>query len=60
MPKRVEIHPHARERSYERGATEEEIFATVEGGERAPGKFGRMLFRRNFTFDGLWRGRRVL
>lgn len=42
----------------ERGATEDEVVATVTGGERFAAKFGRIGFRRNFRFDGLWRGRR--
>jgi hypothetical protein len=41
----------------ERGATEAEVIATVEGGERFPAKFGRTGFRRNFPFGGAWRGR---
>ncbi|MBM3477359.1 MAG: DUF4258 domain-containing protein [Armatimonadetes bacterium] len=53
----VRLHPHARERAAERGATEDEVIATVEGGERFPAKFGRTGFRRNFTFGGRWRGR---
>ena len=54
----VRLHPHARERLAERGATEGEVVATVEQGERFSGKYGRMGFRRNFPFDGMWRGRR--
>jgi hypothetical protein len=54
----VELHPHARGRAIERGATEEEIVATVSAGEQFPAKLGRTGFRRNFVFDGLWRGRR--
>jgi len=42
----------------ERGATEEEVEATIRGGERFPARFGREGFRRNFSFDGTWRGRR--
>jgi len=53
----VRLHPHARERMQERGATEEEIQATVAEGERFPAKFGRMGFRRNFQFAQEWRGR---
>jgi hypothetical protein len=34
----------------ERGATEEEVRATVEQGESFPTKFGRTGFRRNFRF----------
>lgn len=54
----VQLHPHASERLAERGASAEEVMATVEHGERFPAKFGRMGFRRNFAFDRLWRGRR--
>ena len=32
--------------------------ATIEQGERFPAKFGRTGFRRNFSFGGVWRGRR--
>lgn len=53
----VRLHPHARERLPERGATAAEVQATVDGGERFPAKLGRTGFRRNFTFNGTWRGR---
>jgi hypothetical protein len=42
----------------ERGAGEDEIVATISGGERFSAKFSRQGFRRNFPFDGIWRGRR--
>ena len=54
----VQLHPHARIRIAERGATVEEVIETVESGERFPAKFGRTGFRKNFTFGGEWRGRR--
>ncbi len=53
----VHLHPHARDRLAERGATEEEVVATVAGGESFPVKFGRTGFRRNFAYDDLWQGR---
>lgn len=52
------IHKHAKERLYERGATEEEVIKTVKRGERFPAKFGRIGFRRNFPFNNIWRGKR--
>ncbi|MFB3921695.1 MAG: hypothetical protein ACE145_08235 [Terriglobia bacterium] len=55
---KVRLHPHAGERLAERGATEAEVAATVESGERFPAKFGRTGFRRNFAFAGEWLGRR--
>ena len=53
----VRLHPHARDRLAERGATEEEVIATVTGGERFPARFERTGFRRNFPFSGRWRGK---
>jgi hypothetical protein len=53
----VRLHPHARGRLAERGATEAEVIATVETGERFPAKWGRTGFRRNFAFNGKWRDR---
>jgi len=52
----IRFHSHARERMAERGATDEEVRATVKQGEQFPAKFGRTGFRRNFPFDSKWRG----
>ena len=57
MAKKIRLHPHAEERLTERGATKEEVLATVESGEKFPAKFERTGFRRNFSFGGLWKGR---
>ena len=57
MDMKIRFHPHALERIIERGATEDEVRATVESGERFPAKFERVGFRRNFPFNGSWRGR---
>lgn len=54
----VRLHPHARDRLAERGATDREVVATIESGERFPAKFGRTGFRRNFLFGGEWLGRK--
>jgi len=53
----VRIHPHAKERLSERGVFEQEVIATVEEGETFPAKYGRIGFRRNFPFNGIWRGK---
>ena len=58
MALRVELHPHARGRALERGTSEDEINSTVLTGERFPAKFGRVSFRRDFPFHGIWRGDR--
>jgi len=41
-------------------ATEDEVTATVERGEQFPAQYGHTGFRRNFLFDGEWRGRHYL
>ena len=53
----VKVLPHAQARIGERGATEEEVVATVKYGERFAVKFGRSGFRRNFPYNSLWRGK---
>ncbi|MCZ2126280.1 MAG: DUF4258 domain-containing protein [Anaerolineales bacterium] len=54
---KIRFHPHALERLAERGATEEEVRAAIELGEKFPAKFERFGFRRNFPYDSQWRGR---
>ncbi len=53
----IRLHPPARARLKERGATEDEIIATVQNGERFPVKFDRVGFRRNFVYNSTWQGR---
>jgi len=53
----VRLHPHAVARLIERGASETEVVETIRSGERVPARLGRTGFRRNFAFDGTWRGR---
>ncbi|MFB0516899.1 MAG: DUF4258 domain-containing protein [Candidatus Neomarinimicrobiota bacterium] len=53
----IRFHPHAQERMKERGATEEDVKATIDGGEQFPVKFGRTCFRRNFTYNSVWQDR---
>ena len=48
------LHPHARIRMVERGATENEVRETIETGERFPAKFARTGFRKNFVFQAEW------
>ena len=53
----VRLHPHEQERLGERGATIEEVVSTVRHGERFPAKYGRVGFRRNFSYGEQWKGR---
>ncbi|MFQ6032350.1 MAG: DUF4258 domain-containing protein [Candidatus Zixiibacteriota bacterium] len=54
----IKIHPHAKERMEERGATKDEIIKTVQEGEKFPAKFGRIGLRRNFACEGIGRGKK--
>jgi hypothetical protein len=56
--KEIRIHSHARERMSLRGVSEDEVFKTINEGESFAGKFGRIGFRRNFIFLGIWKGKR--
>lgn len=51
----VRFHPHAIERMEERSASSQEVEATIREGERFSAKHGRTGFRRNFSFENMWR-----
>jgi len=53
----VEISNHAREQMAERGASEAEVILAIEKGESESARKNRELFRKNFQFNGSWRGR---
>ena len=53
----IRFHPHALARMQERKAREDEVVATIEGGEEFPAKHGRTGFRRNFPFNAHFRGK---
>jgi len=55
---KIRLHPHAKARLAERGASEVEVISAVESGERFPAKLGRYGFRRNFAYNDVWRDRR--
>lgn len=49
---KIDIHPHAKARMYERGATRKEVELVVRSGERFKAKFGRIGCRMNFPARG--------
>lgn len=53
----IRFHPHALARTVEGGATESEVAAAIEHGERFPVRFGRVGYRRTCPTSGTWRGR---
>ncbi|MBI5188153.1 MAG: DUF4258 domain-containing protein [Nitrospirae bacterium] len=53
----VEISPHAREQMDERGANETEVLQAIQKGIDEPARKGRKMYRKNFQFNSLWRGK---
>ena len=53
----VEISLHASKQMEERGVSEEEVLITIRQGEAEPGNLGRKIFKKNFQFGKIWRGR---
>jgi len=57
VSKRIDFSSHAREKALDRGASESEVQAAILAGGPEPARKGRVLFRKNFPFDGWWRGK---
>jgi hypothetical protein len=53
----VQIHPHARQRMRERGATADQVRRTILIGHSTPAKFGRTQFSQVFSFNASWNGK---
>jgi hypothetical protein len=49
---------HAREQMRDRGATASEVEEAIQSGERAEASRGRTAFRKNFPYQGEWKGKR--
>jgi hypothetical protein len=56
----VRLHPYVKAHAVERGVTDAEVIAIVEGGDPFPAKYGRAGLRRNFPFNGEWGGKHYL
>ena len=54
----IEISPHARQQMQERGIEQAEIITTIREGQVEPARKSRVMYRKNFQFDDVWRGRR--
>ncbi|MBI5409788.1 MAG: DUF4258 domain-containing protein [Nitrospirae bacterium] len=58
VEKAVRFSRHALDNMADRGASEEEVELTIRTGERSPAKKGRLSFRKNFSYDAMWKGKR--
>lgn len=41
----------------DRGASKEEVELAIKTGERFPVKKGRLCFRKNFSYNAVWKGK---
>lgn len=53
--KQIILSNHARIKMADRGATEDEVKRTIKEGSSEPVRKGRLMFRKNFPFDSIWR-----
>jgi len=53
----IEFSDHARRQMQERGAADQEVIVAIRAGEAEPALRNRLLYRKNFQFDGSWRNR---
>lgn len=58
MVKLIEFSRHAEDQLSDRGATRAEVQEAVRDGECLPAKKGRLAYRKNFSFDQDWQGKR--
>jgi hypothetical protein len=56
----IEISHHALQQMYERGVDQAEVLAAIREGQVEPARTNRVMYRKNFQFDGVWRGRRYM
>jgi len=54
----IEISQHAQEQMVERGASKSEVVLAIEKGEIETAHKGRNMYRKNFQFNRIWRGKR--
>lgn len=51
---------HAKIKMADRGANEEEVIRAIQEGSSEPARGGRIMFRKNFSFNKIWRERQYL
>lgn len=57
MTKDIKFSQHAMDNMNDRGATKGEVELAVREGEHLPAKKGRLAYRKNFNYDGMWKGK---
>jgi hypothetical protein len=57
IEKPIKFSQHAHENLFDRGASREEAEQAIRTGERLPAQKGRIAFRKNFSHNGIWKGK---
>ena len=55
--KDITFSQHALDNMVDRGASGEEVEAAIRTGEVSPAKKGRLSFRKNFSYNAIWKGK---
>jgi len=57
IEKPIKFSRHALDNIIDRGASREEAEQAIRAGERLPAQKGRIAFRKNFSHNGMWKGK---
>ena len=57
MDKQILFSNNAKVKMADRGAFEDEVIKAIKEGSSEPSRKGRLLFRKNFPFNSMWRGK---
>jgi len=57
MVKKIIFSKHSLGQIGDRGATREEVRKAIQEGEKISAKKGRLAFRKNLLFAGIWKGK---
>lgn len=57
MEKPIKFSQHALDNMADRRASREEVELTIRTGECFPAKKGRLSFRKNFSYNAMWKGK---
>lgn len=55
--KSIKFSQHAFDNMADRGASKEEVELAIRTGECFPTKKGRLSFRKNFSYNAMWKGK---
>ena len=55
--KPIRFSQHALDNMADRGASKEEVELAIKTGECFPAKKGRLSFRKNFSYNAMWKGK---